>query len=399
MRPKCYPIYFQDLDDLYYFDTDDVKDAKNAEQYYEDEDDGNADTTTDSGVTLLMNLPIVNQREDGLEFLPTPVPSTQKRRQKIDQNLAKHDDINKDDEEEGDLQDFDGSDPPPLTTRRTTEASGLNVEETTLSDDKTTFEISSLLPGSDRSDSAPDVTTVESLSTAEKKEAVDATTLPVDSITAAVDSTTTAADDSTTAADTKATLIDVSTTTFDATTTPVSGTTTSEVSKTTSDVELTTLVGQKTRSDDVTTRATPEETSETHPNFDSTTTANAKTTNSPGPTTTATATVNSKESETTSESKGFETTTFSDSTSSIVAFGNDTTVRNVVNVTTEMPLMSDVTQAQRSPKSQNIESQKVDLGIFGSFWLQKPVQVGEVSDTERPSPIFRLEDYTDRYPA
>jgi hypothetical protein len=82
-----------------------------------------------------------------------------------------------------------------------------------------------------------------------------------------------------------------------------------------------------------------------------------------------------------------------------------TTLNNAANVTDSTSIVdddstkqTDVIQAQRSPKSQKIEPPaKVDLGIFGSFWLEKPVQVGEVSGTERPSPVFRVEDYTDRY--
>jgi len=76
----------------------------------------------------MMNLPIVNQREDGIEFLPTPLPST-RRRQKI--NVEPN---------ENDLsQEVDGSDPPPLTTRRTTEASlASNNDETTSNVDITT---------------------------------------------------------------------------------------------------------------------------------------------------------------------------------------------------------------------------------------------------------------------
>jgi len=44
-------------------------------------------------------------------------------------------------------------------------------------------------------------------------------------------------------------------------------------------------------------------------------------------------------------------------------------------------------------------SPKIDLGIFGSFWLEKPKQVKNNEDltTERPSPVFKLEDYTDKF--
>ena len=49
--------------------------------------------------------------------------------------------------------------------------------------------------------------------------------------------------------------------------------------------------------------------------------------------------------------------------------------------------------------SQTPENQ-VDLGIFGSFWLQKPknIQDNENQSTTRPKPVFRKEDYLDKFP-
>ena len=90
-----------------------------AEQDGEEEEDDPEDKPVTKS---LMNLPIVNQREDGIEFLPTPLPST-RRRQKVDVESS-----------ENDLsQEVDGSDPPPLTTRRTTEASLASDDDDTTS--------------------------------------------------------------------------------------------------------------------------------------------------------------------------------------------------------------------------------------------------------------------------
>ena len=54
-------------------------------------------------------------------------------------------------------------------------------------------------------------------------------------------------------------------------------------------------------------------------------------------------------------------------------------------------------------KSVLAENRTIDLGIFGSFWLQtaKPIE-DEDSDeddvTHRPEPVFRIEQFTDKYP-
>ena len=42
----------------------------------------------------------------------------------------------------------------------------------------------------------------------------------------------------------------------------------------------------------------------------------------------------------------------------------------------------------------------VDLGIFGSFWLQKPkaIKSRSTSFENRPAPIFNPSDYLDKYP-
>ena len=44
----------------------------------------------------------------------------------------------------------------------------------------------------------------------------------------------------------------------------------------------------------------------------------------------------------------------------------------------------------------------VDLGIFGSFWLQKPKAIKSRSTSptfeNRPAPIFNPSDYLDKYP-
>ena len=49
--------------------------------------------------------------------------------------------------------------------------------------------------------------------------------------------------------------------------------------------------------------------------------------------------------------------------------------------------------------SQQPENQ-VDLGIFGSFWLEKPknIQIEDSESTTRPKPVFRKEDYLDKFP-
>ena len=41
---------------------------------------------------------------------------------------------------------------------------------------------------------------------------------------------------------------------------------------------------------------------------------------------------------------------------------------------------------------------QVDLGIFGSFWLQKPRNIRQDRSTDRPKPVFRKEDYLDKFP-
>ena len=41
---------------------------------------------------------------------------------------------------------------------------------------------------------------------------------------------------------------------------------------------------------------------------------------------------------------------------------------------------------------------QVDLGIFGSFWLQKPRNIRQDHSTDRPKPVFRKEDYLDKFP-
>ena len=53
------------------------------------------------------------------------------------------------------------------------------------------------------------------------------------------------------------------------------------------------------------------------------------------------------------------------------------------------------------PNSSNDQPEnQVDLGIFGSFWLQKPrnIRQDEKSTTDRPKPVFRKEDYLDKFP-
>ena len=40
----------------------------------------------------------------------------------------------------------------------------------------------------------------------------------------------------------------------------------------------------------------------------------------------------------------------------------------------------------------------VDLGIFGSFWLQKPKSIGDSEKQNRPAPIFNPADYLDKFP-
>ena len=55
------------------------------------------------------------------------------------------------------------------------------------------------------------------------------------------------------------------------------------------------------------------------------------------------------------------------------------------------------------------EQPHVDLGIFGNFWLQKPHQAlfredletsasEEIDRTERPEPVFRKEEFLDKFP-
>ena len=41
---------------------------------------------------------------------------------------------------------------------------------------------------------------------------------------------------------------------------------------------------------------------------------------------------------------------------------------------------------------------QVDLGIFGSFWLPKPRNIRQDHSTDRPKPVFRKEDYLDKFP-
>ena len=44
------------------------------------------------------------------------------------------------------------------------------------------------------------------------------------------------------------------------------------------------------------------------------------------------------------------------------------------------------------------QNQTVDLGIFGSFWLQtaRPIAKEEQADTtQRPEPVFKIEDYAE----
>lgn len=75
---------------------------------------------------------------------------------------------------------------------------------------------------------------------------------------------------------------------------------------------------------------------------------------------------------------------------------------------------SKIVQAlQRAAKKRHFESEAVveeleeedrptqplvDLGIFGSFWLQKARDIDQDGTTSKPNPVFRPEDYTDKYP-
>ena len=349
-----------------------------------------------------MNLPIVNQRENGLEFLPTPTP-TQKRRQKIDQ-VRTNDDADDDDGGE-DLDDFSGSDPPPLTTRKTTEASQLNVDETT--------------------PNVADVTTTNQVPTEALTDLPESETTQVvaaigESSTGLVDVIT--AGDTTTTIETTLPINDAPTTSDPATTvTELTTTTTASTSTTTTAAETTTKPAASESSESITDLTTSGATS-----LEVTTkeaervvveAGSETTTLDAGKAAPTTATENvvvvvtstSKEivetstsvtvnvevsSETTPESRVEDTTSLNTPAEASPSGGinvETTTVEADANTT-------DSAQAQRSPKSQDIESRKVDLGIFGSFWLQKPVQVGDAAETERPSPVFKLEDYTDRYP-
>ncbi len=72
------------------------------------------------------------------------------------------------------------------------------------------------------------------------------------------------------------------------------------------------------------------------------------------------------------------------------------------DATTSLPSTS--TTATSLPFFPEI-SNTIDLGLFGSFWLQTARAVGkaeeeeegELATTSRPEPVFRIEDYTDRY--
>ena len=45
------------------------------------------------------------------------------------------------------------------------------------------------------------------------------------------------------------------------------------------------------------------------------------------------------------------------------------------------------------------EGKHVDLGIFGNFWLaSKPRNVRKTLASARPTPVFRKEEYLDKFP-